>query len=599
MKRFILFFILIFLPVSVAFSEIKVDLQLSDSTLLLGDEVTLQLKIDGAQDGVALRFPEVDGLVFRQLGRPSASSQTVIVNGNVTRFSGLIYTIGMSARKKGNYHILGIEAIYQNQTYSSQSFHIRVIDSQTQSSMKLSVEASRPMIFIQQPLDITLKWYLQDSVDDYNFRFPLLDRKDKLQLQLVQEQGNGSSVSLNVSGYTIPFEKSDENLNGEKYTVYTAAFRVFPDEPGLFKIPVSSVKAMVKRGSELQRDFFGRVVRAPKLEKIFALSNELSIDIRALPSENRPPSFTGGVGSFNIQLVSNTDKAKVGDPIEITVKITGNGKLETIEQPILNEIPEYKQNFTIVDNLQPGDIQEETIEFKQTIRARNEQVSRIPPIEFSFFNPSTETYQTIISNPLPLKVLATHKISDADIIVNRKNNGRTPNHYNKIQRGINANYTFEDALESHVQHWSWMLCWVLSPLLYLGILVFTNRKQKLLNDTSLVRSKSAKNIKNRRLKEAKSFLKEDSAQFFQALSQALSGFIADKLDLGTGELTVVDIGKLGTDSQLSKAMVNEISEYLDQFDRLRFTTHETSEAEKEQLFMAISELMKKLEKELK
>lgn len=599
MKRSFLFIILIFFPLSIVFSEIKVDLQLSDSTLILGDEVTVQLKIDGTQDGVTLQFPKVSGLVFRQLGRPSSSSQTVIINGNSTYFSGLIYTIGISARKKGNYQIPGFNVIQNSQTYSSAPFKIRVIDSQTQSNMKLSVEASRQVIFIQQPLDITLKWYLQDSIEDYNFRFPLLARKDKLQLQLVQPQGNGPTSNLNVNGFTIPFEKAEQSLNGKSYSVYSVTFRVFPDEPGYFKIPVASVKAMVKRGSQLQRDFFGRLIRAPKLEKIFTLSKELSVDIRRLPIVNRPKSFTGGVGSFQIQLLSKTEKAKVGDPIEITVKIIGDGKLETVEQPILNENTEYQQNFVIVDNLQPGDIQEDTITFKQVIRARNEQVSRIPPIEFSFFNPMTETYQTISSNSLPLKVLATRKISDDDIIVNRKKDSTNSNHYSKIQRGINANYTFENALESNNQHWTWILFWLVPPLFYLGILIFSIRRQKLQNDTSLVRARSAKNIKNRRLKEAKNLLKGDSAPFFQALSQALSGFIADKLNLGTGELTTVDITKLGTDKLLSTSVVKEISDHLDQFDRLRFTTHQTTVEEKEEFFVAISDLMKKLEKKLK
>ncbi len=579
-------------------AKIELEVKLSESTLYLGDEITLQLNVNGTRNDINLTIPEVNGLSFRQHGPPSSSSQTYIVNGKVTSFNGLIYHIGISASRVGSYNIPGITVEHGGQKYTSKAFHLTVKKADQVSKMKVVTEISSKKIYLDEPLDVTLKWYLQNDIEDYSFRFPLLDIKDKVNLQLVERGGSGTTTNLSVDNYKIPFRQSNETLNNETYTVYSTRFQLYPEVSGKFTIAAASVKAMVRQGTEQKRDIFGRIVRTPKLKRIFAVSEAVDVIVQPLPRQNRPITFTGGVGNYDIQITADATRVKVGDPIEITMKITGEGRLDKIEQPVLTENPGFSKDFVIVDNLQPGDVQENSIVFKQIIRPRKEGIDKIPSVEFSFFNPVSETYKTIQSNSLPLKVLSAKRVSADDIIVNKADAIPAGRVLKRKKRGIYANYAFEDALVSQTPHWAWLLFLIIPPMGYVSLAIGARRYNKLRNNQSLVRAKSAKGTKNKRLKKAKKLMLSEGDRFYLELSQALKGYIADKLNLGAGELTTIDIKKLGENKRLQVDVLNSIIECLEEFDRMRFMQQENTADERQKMFDKVADLMKILEKQI-
>ncbi len=584
--------------VSAANAEVKLELQVSDTSLEMGDEMTVQLKADGVEGNAVLLLPKVDGLMFRQLGTPSSSSQTTIINGKVSRFSGLVFNIGISASKKGLYQVPGIGISYQNQSYPGEPFTVRVVSPDAQSSMKVSLSVSRKQVFPDEPVIIMLKWYLQDSIQDYTFRFPLLEQKDRLQLQLEKSAGAGATRELNVSGYTIPFQQEKESIGAEQYTVYHTSLRVYPSEPGPFNIPAASVRAMVKRGTELKRDFFNRLVRAPKLQRIFAVSDALSVQVRELPEKGRPAWFTGGIGSFNIQLSSKQTRVRIGDPIELSIRISGQGRLSKIEQPVLTEIPEIKDNFVVVDNLQPGDILEDSITFRQVVRARDETVTRIPPIRFAYFDPQQEQYMTVESNEISIKVLPSKQITDADIIMPKENRVAGETSLLRQNRGIYGNYTFADALSSQERHPAWFLLFIIPPLIYFTLLFLVRRYRRLSNNLALVRSRSARGKSSRRLKKARKMIAAEGSLFLAELSRSLSGYISDKFNLGAGEVTAHDIGQLSSTHGLTESLSKELVEHYELFDRLRFSDQEVPAEDRQTILTAVEKSISMLEKQL-
>jgi BatD DUF11 like domain len=601
MSRFLRIFLLVLFSSFVAGSllaEIKLESQLSSSTLLLGDRITLQLKVDGAQRGVSLEVPEIEGLIFTQLGQPSASSQTVIINGRVESFSGLVYRIGISASKVGEFNVPGIHVVYNGKRYQSRPFNLLVKEAALVSNMKLFTTISRGKIYLQQKVVVTLKWYLQDNIEDYAFHFPLLDQKDKLRLNLDEQNSSGASFDLTVSNFKVPFLKKQEQLEGETYTVYQVSFVLFPPDPGILEIPSASVKAMIQEGTELKKDFFGRTINSPKLKKVFAVSKPLSIIVQPIPIKNRPASYTGGVGEFDITSSADYTRVKVGDPIELTIKISGTGRLDRIKQPILSDMSKFSDQFAVVGSLQPGDVQADAIIFKQTLRPRHDGVTSIPPIPFSFFVPETESFRKIESQPIPIKVLPAGVVKKEDIVL--PSNGSDPATTGLTQKteGIYANYGFEDALTSQTTHEAWFLLFGFPPLIYLAARIAVSRRRKLQNDQSLVRARSAKRFGRKRLKTARALISGETDAFHLELSRTLRGYVSDKLDLGAGEVTAIDFDKLAERKVFSVALAEKMNAFLDEVDRLRFSGKQHSIQEKEELLERLSTLMKRLEKEL-
>ena len=364
---------------------------------------------------------------------------------------------------------------------------------------------------------------------------------------------------MNIERYEVPFNQSEQTIKGEPYTVYKTQLIVFPTTIGELVIQPASVKAFIQVGTEIKKDFFGERIRVPKHKKIFAVSKPLKIIVKELPQNEKPPFFTGAIGEFEVSLTSNANRVKVGDPIEIQIKVTGKGKLDMIEAPLLTEMEDYRKDFVIVDNLQPGDISENAILFKQIIRPKHDRIRFIPPVHFSYFNTEQELYKSIESNSVPLNVLSTRKVQKSDIINFDRNNQDDKNNLAFSGQGIQANYIFEDALENQQEQPLWYILLLLPPLFYFSLLWFT-RQQLLMNQNqALLRARSAKGLKNKRLKYARQLLEDDQQKYLQALNVSISGYISDKLNLGNAELTTVEIQKLVKEHQLDETVFNNVS----------------------------------------
>lgn len=595
-KKIGLSFFFYFVAVVTAFAALRIESQLSSRTMVLGDEAILQLKIDGTRDGVELQFPEVHGLSFRQVGPPSSSSQTVVINGKVKSFSGLIYQIGISASQKGFFQISPITIRYDGATYKTEPRELKVILPGHQSYMKVFVNPVKQRMYVGESVEIQLEWRLESRVEDYLFRFPLLSRKDELNLKLKEPRKNGKVVNLTVSGYKVPFIR--ENSSGKGYTSYKSAFTVYPKTSGVLKIPAANVKAQIQTGYETRRDFFGDMVKVPRRENIFTTSKASEIQVVALPEKNRPEFFSGAVGQYQIQIAADAARVKVGDPIDVTIKIHGDGQLEHIERPLLSELPEYNSNFSIVENLQPGEVKDNTIIFHQIIRAKNDSVQQIPEVPFTFFNPVKEKYQTITSHPVKLKVLSTRKVSASDINIYTNREKSVSMEFEQSNRGIQANYIFENAVLPQTHNRYWIFYLILPPLLYSIMFSIFSYRKSVKEDKTHLKAKAAKGNMKKHLKNAQSLLSNETTEFFDELSSALTGFMSAKLNYGENAITALDINKLSMEQKIPDKLARKTAWLMEEFDRIRYTNMHCTTEDKEKLYQETQNILQKIDKSL-
>ncbi|MBT4289622.1 MAG: protein BatD [Deltaproteobacteria bacterium] len=594
----ILFFCIFISYFSTALAALKIESEIADQVLMAGDQTSIQLKVNGARSDVSLKLPVVEGLSIQQQGQPVSSSQTTIINGKMKQFSGLVYQISVQTTKVGQYIIPPIRISYKGDHYQTKKHTLKVNDPGKSTQMFLEVLASQTEIYPTEPVAITLNWYIQDNIAEYEIRFPLLQQKDQINLKLSEEITRNKTTPLNIDRYEVPFNKSEQVVNGDSYTVYKTQLFIFPATVGKMIIQPATVKAFIQVGTEIKKNFFGDRVRVPKHKKIFAASKAVSINVKELPQVEKPVFFTGAIGKFDVALTANASRVKVGDPIEIQIKVIGQGKLDKIEAPILSEMEAYRKDFVIVDNLQPGDMQENSILFKQIIRPKHDRIQSIPPVHFSYFNTEDERYQTIKSNSVPLKVLPTRQVQKSDIINFDQNHPPENGDFAFSGQGIQANYIFEDALENHQEQALWYFLLVLPPLFYFGLVWFTRQQLIMSQNQALLRAKSAKSIKNKRLKEARQLIKEDLQKYLQALSVSVSGFISDRLNLGKAELTTIEIKKLVKDHHLDETLFNDVNKLLEEMDRYRFTGVKLPDEQREILFEQVSGILIRMHKTL-
>ena len=131
-----------------------------------------------------------------------------------------------------------------------------------------------------------------------------------------------------------------------------------------------------------------------------------TLQARALPKP-APASFSGAVGHFTLAVSPESSSAHTGEPLTLSVTISGKGNLDT-PPPLTVMLPEGMQReVSATPPVMPsekGGIS--SISTKITLTASKEGEFRFVPVKLTAFDPETGRYETIASNAIAIKVIA-------------------------------------------------------------------------------------------------------------------------------------------------------------------------------------------------
>src|SRR5439155_16063420 len=96
-------------------------------------------------------------------------------------------------------------------------------------------------------------------------------------------------------------------------------------------------------------------------------------------------------------------------PITLTMTITdrtpGSGaRIDLLPPPALERVQELTDNFRMPSDPLAGAVRGNNKTFTQTLRAKSDQITRIPPLPFTYFDPASEKYVTALTEAIPIKV---------------------------------------------------------------------------------------------------------------------------------------------------------------------------------------------------
>jgi len=188
-----------------------------------------------------------------------------------------------------------------------------------------------------------------------------------------------------------------------------------PDTPGKYDaIPIT---CRTKKVTQWGRSFFGERTARSDVPAL-AAGEPLSFEVKPIPVEGQPASYSGAVGSgFSIDVSTDRSVVRVGDPISLTLSVRGDGNLESVSMPALAQNPELAADlFQLPSEQVAGLFDGTTKQFKVNVRVKDQRVTQIPPIEFSWFDPSQEQFQTTRSKPIALQVKEAQVVSAADVV---------------------------------------------------------------------------------------------------------------------------------------------------------------------------------------
>ena len=412
-----------------------VSAQLSDREAWVGSPIVLQIQISNATKYELPQKIEIDGCDVALAGAPSQSLRTTIFNGRVERSATVLQQYALTPRREGRFEVPELEVQVDGQTQRTPAMTFVARKSDAGDLIFAEIVSKQDKVYVGQSLDLTLKIWIKPYVNrqlqvklDEGHMWQSLSRKtawgvfgDRIQELSEERRRPGGETVL----------RKDTNGDEREYYLYEIDTKIYPTKPG--KIDASDVQIIVEYPLALgrQRDpfenFFGgdpfggslqELMRGPTRSLSVTSSRPVVADasvgeteVLPIPTANQPADYRGAVGRYRIVTEAEPVRAREGDPITLKIGVIGDGPMELLQAPPLHENQELTTSFQVSDQTLAGFVQGDAKLFATTIRPRDVSVSEIPAIPFTFFDPETESFQTVYSRPIEIEVSESETLS--------------------------------------------------------------------------------------------------------------------------------------------------------------------------------------------
>ena len=451
---------------------------------------------------------------FDILQGPHRSSSISIINGKYT--SSISYQYVLSAKKTGTLEIGPATVQYDKKTYKTNPVTIEVfkgtppqVPSQTPQPQQpeKGQPTSQPEVFIRAEVDkktayigeqVTISYllYTQISIAGYN----------------VTQQPPFTGFWVEELPIPDPPKLQYKDINGQRYGVALMKnVALFPTSSGEVTIDPMVMRLSVKtsvRPRTGPRDPFDQFFDDPfdnffgRTQDIIRKTQPLVLNILPLPEENRPETFNGDVGSFTMSVTADKTEVKQDEPMTLTVKIQGTGNIKTVKEPVVTLPDAFKQyDAEITENPFPlqEPMQGEKI-FESVIIPTTDGKYQIEPVQFSYFDPQRQAYQTLRSQPIRVVILP--KTEQEEPLERRIT---TKEEIKLLGKDIRFIKTGISQLDDQGRYWyqnSLFQALHLLPILALcAAYGYRRYKQKYLSDASYVRQRRANKLSKKTVKK--------------------------------------------------------------------------------------------------
>ena len=354
---------------------------------------------------------------------PQISSMTTIINGRRTSKKDVtfIYRYQITPKREGVYSIPVITAHQgAKRADSEQRVTFTAQTVQTTPDMKISLELPNRKLWVGETFEAQIGWYLRKDVSSQVFSLPILQMPEVLDVEEPMTATQAGAIPLNVGSRQIafPYTRDTVTYQGLEYTRFLISVKLTPLKSGMITLEPSKVLAELEAG--MARDTWGFGRTTYKLYR--AEDKARTIEVEAVPENGRGATLANAMGAdYAISVRADRTIVKAGDPIMLTIDISSPSSLEGLILPSLVDAGLKEQLFGVSNDAPIGEniegAQKTHIKrFTVPVRVKSERVTEIPPLAFSYFNPVSEEYTTVRSQPIALSVTAVEKVSAADVV---------------------------------------------------------------------------------------------------------------------------------------------------------------------------------------
>lgn len=384
-------------------SQVKFDVSVSKSKLGLNERLRVDFVMN--QNGDNFSPPKFEN--FQIIGGPNQSIKTSYVNGE--RSFSKTYSYFLKPLKKGTLKISQASIEIDNETYKSLPIEVTITDSVKQPSdavtqyyndddIELRALISKGSPFLNEPITVVYKLYYKAPINISDARETETPKFKDFWSQTIK----------------IPQLKVQREVyKGQNYNVVEwRKVVLYPQRVGELEISPLSLNLVLDVPTD-KRDFFGNVIYDQTSQLIS--TGMRRINVKNLPNQGKPDSFTGAVGEFEFDVILNKNSLRATESFQAELKVKGSGNLKLFDLPNIlvpnsMELFEPEREELINTNLSG---MSGSISKLFTVIPRFQGNFPIEEVEFSYFNPETEKYKILKSPRLTIDVFDGPALSNS------------------------------------------------------------------------------------------------------------------------------------------------------------------------------------------
>ena len=453
--------------VSRAESPVKVSALVNTNKVSSDEVFDMQIHIESSTDNITPPdLSEIKDFKHSYLGA-SRNSKTFItsVNGKqkMVTTNTFVLNYKFMPLKEGRLTIPSLSVEVEGKIYQTEPIPVIVSkNTEPQNLTFLKYELPRKKIYLGETVPIELVWYFRNNPQLNSIDVPpFTDGRfvvSKMSMPKKVDKGQ-RLVEISFNGGKYWALQGESIVDGVAYVTLTMKWYIAPKESGPVELEPSTVVASYITGYRENPMFRGMPkgfssvfdddsffnAREPVMKQIATRTAPVKIEVEALPVKGRPDDFSGVVSKIQLGAEASTDKASVGEPIEVDLFVSGSDNIYNMTLPDFNKQSDIQDNFKVIVDTNDSAVVGNMRKFKLIFRALNSNVHAIPPLKVAYYDPKEQDYKEAKTWEIPIKIKAAKIISASDIETDTKV-VKVSNKIKENSEGIFENYTSDSAL---------------------------------------------------------------------------------------------------------------------------------------------------------
>ena len=617
--------------ISFSFAQVKFSAAANNKTISKNDYLQVQFTVENAADVQSIIPPSFKN--FSVVSGPNQQSSMSNINGSIKQSLSIGFVLQPLAA--GNFAIGSATAKADGKEYHSNPLSIQVTNSNSSNraggnslnpfgnitldfpaepvthqfddyilqkgenvaekikkNLFMKIDVSKKSCYVGEPVIATYKLYTRLKSESNVIKAPSFNGFSVIEMEM-------------PDNYTLKTEK----YKGRDYNVYILRkVQLYPLQPGVLGLEPVEVKNRItflkaEYAGKRKGDIFYNMLRdfadenapgdATQQQVITVTCDTLNITVKPLPDANKPVYFKGAVGNFKIVAAVEKNNITTDDAGSLKIIVSGAGNIQLINAP--NVLwPQGIEGFEskASENLDKFSVPTKGDKvFIYPFTVANAGEYNIPPINFSYFDISTQSYKTISTQPLSIHV--EKGTGNLQKVINSTVDNNTTENKNWYD------FIYPDSYRGRIY-----LIGILVLLCILMILFVKNKKGKPLidNEHTILPANKTEEINEfiipaNPLADAENKLTTGDTQFYKVLDVSLHKYLSEKLKVAPEELTKKKINERMDKCNVGVGTTLLVNSLLEDIE-LNLYAPVSSEKQMQQVYEKASEVVSLLDKQI-